>query len=126
MHVDVPGHARAGSLADVHAEIYAVRSVELAENLFHFLGQIHHFVRSLDGKLLQLVKVGEGHNHYVTGRIGIRVQDDIAMLGAMDDSCLGIVSELGKITEDAAGNLFSGGDVSVAPGGPEIIHRRAE
>src|SRR5947208_2963286 len=63
-----------------------------------------------------------GDDHHVAGRIGIGVQDDKAMLGAMDDERLVVVSGLYGVAEDAGRCLLRCRDIRVAPGSPEIIH----
>jgi hypothetical protein len=59
--------------------------VEFAQHGFHALRERHHFIGGFDRQLLQFVEVSVGDDHHVAGRVGIRVQDDEAMLAAIDD-----------------------------------------
>ena len=100
--------------------------VELAQNPLHALGQVHHFVGGLHRQLLQLVQMGKRDDHYVPGGVGIGVEHHVAVLAAMDNAGFGIISGLGQIAKNAAGSFIDAGDVSVAPGRPEVVHGWAE
>src|SRR5260370_11695372 len=67
----------------------------------------------------------EGDDHHVARGVGKAIQDDVAMLAAMDDFGV-FVRKFGQLAEDAAFGaafvLAGGCDVGVAPGGPEGVH----
>ena len=119
--MDVSGDAGAGGFADVHAEVDAVGDIELAQDGLQFLGESHHFGGGGGGKLLQLAEVRVGDDHDVSVGVGIGIEDDVAMLCAVNDEGLP-VGFFGGIAEDAAGFLGGAGNVGVTPWGPEMIH----
>jgi len=120
--MDVARDSGSGCLSDVHPEVYSIGCVELAQNGLHSLREFDHFMSGFRWQLLQLVKMGKGNNHYVPWSIRVCIQDNITMGGAMDDPRFDVVSNLWKITEYAAGDLFRCGDIGVAPRGPQIVH----
>ena len=122
--MDVSGDAGAGGFADVHTEVDAVGVVEFAQDRLHALRELHHFIRGFRWEFLQLVEMRVGHNHYVAGRVGKRIQDDEAMLAAMHDAGFGVVARINRVTENAARCLLSGRDIGIAPRGPEVIHSK--
>ena len=126
VHVDVSGDAGAGGFADVHAQVDAVGVVEFAQDCLHALRQRHHFIRGFWRELLQFVEVRVGDDHHVAGSVGKRIQDDEALLAAIDDESFGVVACLHGVAEDAASRLLGGRDVGVAPRGPEVIHRKGQ
>src|SRR4029077_9668040 len=65
-------------------------------------------------------------DHHVTRSIGKSVQDNEAMLAAMNDVRLGVVAGLHRIAEDAASRFFCSGDIGVAPRGPEVVHSQGQ
>src|SRR5437660_12603897 len=70
--------------------------------------------------------MSEGHDHNVTRCVWVRIQHDIAMVRAMDDVRLSVISSVGQFTEDAAGVLFRSCHIGIAPWRPEVIHRTAD
>ena len=67
----------------------------------------------------------EWDDHYVARSVRKAVQDDETVLGAMDDPCFG-VRKLGQFAENATivRFRFAGvGDVGIAPGRPEVVHK---
>src|SRR6266496_395370 len=69
--------------------------------------------------------MSEWDDHHVAGCIWKAVQDDVAVLAAVDDLGLGI-REFRKLAENAAvADFVLGcfGDVRVAPRSPEIVHK---
>src|SRR5207237_10018731 len=67
----------------------------------------------------------EGNDHNLTRCVWVRIQHDIAMVRAMDDVRLSVISSVGQFTEDAAGVLFRSYHIGIAPWRPEVIHRTA-
>src|SRR5260370_8640972 len=67
----------------------------------------------------------EGDDHHVARGVGKAIQDDVAMLAAMDDFGV-FVRKFGQLAEDAAFGaaffLAGGCDVGVAPRGPGGVH----
>lgn len=120
--MDVACDAGSGSASDVHADVDAVGGVELAQNAFHFLCERDHFMRGGVGEFLQLVEMRVGDDHHVAGGVWIRIKDDEAILATMHDANFSVVPFFGKIAEDASGDFSRGGDVCVAPRGPQIVH----
>src|SRR5260370_30375543 len=67
----------------------------------------------------------EGDDHHVARGVGKAIQDDVAMLAAMDDFGV-FVRKFGQLAEDAAFGaafvLAGGWGGGVAPGGPDGLH----
>ena len=123
--MDVSGDAGAGSFADVHAEVDAVGVVEVAQDGFHPLGEGHHLIRGFGREFAQFVQVRVGHDHDVSRSVGIGVQDDEAMLAAINNARLLVVVCLNGVAEYASRSFLSGGNVGVTPRGPEVVHDKA-
>ncbi len=126
MHMDMPRHTRACSLANIHPQINAIGRVELPQNMLHSLRKLNHFVGRLRWQLLQLVQVGERNDHYVSSRIWVGVENDVTVLASVHDTGFCVVPELWQVTKDASRSLVDAGNVGVAPGCPKIVHRRGE
>src|SRR5580658_991981 len=122
MHMNMSRDASPRSLADVHPQVNSVGVVELAQHRLHALAKTHHFVSRFGRQLLQLVQMRVRNYHHVPWRVGIRIQNDEAMLAAIYNPCPGIVSTLDRLAEDAPRALSRRGNVGVAPRCPEIIH----
>src|SRR5207245_10396100 len=69
--------------------------------------------------------MSEGHDHNVTRCVWVRIQHDIAMVRAMDNVRLSVISSVGQFKEDAAGVLFRSCHIGIAQWRPEVIHRTA-
>ncbi len=106
--MDVSGDAGAGGFADVHAQVDAVGVVEFAQDVLHALRERHHFVGGFWWQFLQFVQMGVGDDHHVAGRVGIRIQNDEAVLAAIDDERFLVVAGFRGVAEDAARGLFGG------------------
>src|SRR3954471_586685 len=63
-----------------------------------------------------------GDNHDVARRIGKSIEYDETMLGAVDDEGAFVVVFGHFAAEHTALDLIDGGDVLVAPRGPEVVH----
>ena len=124
--MDVAGDAGAGGFAYVHAEVDAIGGVEFAQDGFHTLGERDHFAGGFGWELAQFVEVGVGDDHHVAGGVGVGIQDHEAMLATIHNANLGVVAGLYGVAEDASRRLLGGGNVGVAPWGPEIIHRKRQ
>lgn len=57
----------------------------------------------------------------MSGGVGIGIENDVAMLAAVDDAGL-LVAFFGNIAKDAARLRLGAGHVGVTPWGPEVIH----
>jgi len=75
---------------------------------------------------VKFIDVFERDDHHVSVGIGIRIKNDVAILGSGDDVHLSVVAFVRKIAKDAPRNLGGTGYVGVSPGRPEVIHSRAE
>ena len=149
MHVEMAGDACAGGLAEIHAEVDAVRGVEAGEDALGVLGEADQFVGGADGERGEAGFVRVGDDHDVTGGVGEGVEADEAVDSAVNDAGGGfgdrgwgaagdgVVDGGEQVAEDAAGvagpggeagwdatahAFIGGGDVTVAPWGPEQIH----
>ena len=122
MHVDVPGHAGARGLTQVHPQVETVRLVELAENAFQLLRQLHHFLGRGRGEFQELVRVLKWNHHDMT--VGVRecVQNDEAVPAAMDDHVFFVIASRQNAAKQAAGGLVCRGNVSVTPGSKQEVH----
>ena len=150
--MNVIGDAGPGGLTEVHAEVEAVGVVDLAQTALDALGGKDHLLSGFGWKGGEGVDVLVGQDEHVAGGVGVGVEADEAERAAMDDVggllggllrhavgdgivgggdhvaedavlvlCGGPAGERGR---DASAGLFVGaGDVVVAPGGPETIHR---
>ena len=123
--MDVAGDAGTGGFADVHAEVDPVGAVEFAQNRFHALRKFHHLLGRSRGEFAQFIQMRVGDDHYMPRRVRKHIQDDEAMVAAMHDECFLVIAGVYGIAEDAGGCLLGGGDVCVAPGGPEIVQYKA-
>ena len=123
--MNVPRDPRPSSLPNIHSQIDSIRMVELAQHRLHPLRKADHLVRGFGRQFLQFVQMRVRHDHHVPGRIRIRIQNDEAMLAAMNNISLGVVFLLWRIAEHASGGLFRGRDVGIPPRRPQIIHSRA-
>jgi len=121
VHMEVSGDACAGGLADVHAQVNAVGGIDLAEDVFGFLCEGHHFLSGLGGHLLKFVQVGVGDDHEVAGGVGKFVQHDEVVRGAVNDKRFAVVG-FGLVAENAAGHFVSGGNIGITPRCPKIVH----
>ena len=92
--MDVSRHSRPGGLPDIHPQIDPFRRVQLAQDPLHALRQVHHFVGRLYRQLLQFIQMSEGHDHHVPGGVRIGIEDDVAVLAAMDNAGLGVIPSL--------------------------------
>ena len=124
--MDVSGDAGAGGFADVHAEIDAIGVVNIAQYGLEALGKRHHFIGGLGREVAKLIEVGVGHDHHVAGGVGIGVEDNEAVLAAMNDEGFLVVVGFHGGAEDATDSLLGSGDVGVAPGSPEVIHGKGQ
>src|SRR5208337_2354466 len=87
----------------------------------HLLRKRHHLLSGIGREFLQLVQVRVGHNHDMPIRVWIGIENDVAMLGAVNDAGL-LVAFFGSIAEDAARLLVGASNIGVTPRSPEIIH----
>ncbi len=108
-------------LTDIHPEINAVGAIERAQDRFHPLSQSHHFVGGVCGEFVQFVQMGIRHNHDVAIRVWVGIENDVAILAAVDDSRL-LVAFFRQVAEDAARLLLGASNISVTPRSPEMIH----
>lgn len=92
--MDVSRDSGASRCADVHAEIDSVWLVELPQDGFCLLREIHHLLRGFRRELLQLIDVGVGYDHDVAGRVRKSIQDHEAMLATIDDAGFLIIAQL--------------------------------
>ena len=125
--VDVTGDAGAGGAANVHAQIHAVRLIGCGEGFLDALRELHHFIECGRGAGGELGDVRVGNDHDVAGCVGIAIENDEAVIAAMDDERLIVASAGEGVTEDAIGwrradDLL---EVGEAPRGKEMIHRVA-
>ena len=150
--MDVVGYAGSGGFAEVHAEVKAVRAVDLAEATLYALSGEDHLLRGFRRKGGEGVDVPIGQDEDVASGVRVGVEADEAVEAAMDDvGCLlrgllghavgdSVVGGGDHVAEDAvhvfgsgpigergrdagAGLLVGAGDVVIAPGSPETIHR---
>src|SRR5258708_38779818 len=63
------------------------------------------------------------HNHDVAGRVGVAIQDDVVLHAAQDDKRFLVPVRRRGVTEDTAGGFPGFGNVAVAPGRPDVIHK---
>ena len=123
--MNVARDPRSRRLSDIHPQVDPIRVVQLAQHCLHSLRERHHLVGGLARQFLQLVQMDVGDNHHVAGCIRIGIQDNETVLAAMHDVHFGVIPFLRRLAEDAPGGLFRGGNISVAPRRPEVIHKRA-
>ena len=64
--MQVPRHSRARRLAQVQAEVEAMRPVQLLQLPLRLLCQIHHFVGRIHRHFGDPVQMGVGHDHHVS------------------------------------------------------------
>jgi hypothetical protein len=150
--MDVVGDAGSRGFAEVHAQIEAIGVIDLTEAALHLLGGKDHLVGRFWWKGSEGVNVLIGQDQHMAGGVGIGIEADKAERPAMDDvsgslGCFlryavsdGIVGGGDHVAEDAvlifgggpsgesgrdagAGLLVGSGDVVVAPGGPETVHK---
>ena len=69
--------------------------------------------------------MSEGDDHRVAGGVGKAVQDDEAVLAAVDNAgfFVGKFRQLAKDALIAIGMLSCGCDVCISPGRPQVIHK---
>src|SRR5216683_2822915 len=155
VQVDVLRDAGAGCLAQIQAEVETIGVIDAAEGGLGLLGGEHHLLGCVRGQGGQRVNVKVWDDQQMAGRVGIRVEADEAVHPAVDDvgGLLGdlrlhavrdsVVGGGDYVAEDAVpilgcrpvgesgGDAGAGlgvrpGDVAVAPGGPESIHRKID
>src|SRR6266853_4422579 len=63
------------------------------------------------------------HNHDVAGRIRVAIQDDVVLQAAQDNKRFLVPFRRRGVTKDAAGGFPGFGNVAVAPGRPDVIHK---
>ena len=122
VHVDVSGDTGARGLADVHPEVDAVGLVKLGQDVFEAAAQGHHLSGNGFGQGVEAIDVIVRDYHDMTRGIGISVQNDEIVPGAMDDEGFFVVPEGQQIAEYAAIGFVDGRDVSIAPRRPKIVH----
>jgi hypothetical protein len=74
---------------------------------------------------LQLIEMSVRDDHHVPRGVRIGIQDDEAIVRAMNDKILFVVAGLHSVAEDASRSLFGGRHIGISPRGPEIIHHWA-
>ena len=125
MHVVMARDARTGGFAEVHAEVDAVRSIDLADSRLSRRYQVHHLVgRGLLG-LVQSIEMLVRYDQQVAGRVRINIKDDKIELGPLEDKTFLIADRVFQnIAEDATVSFGSAacGYVIVSPRTPEYIH----
>src|SRR5215467_4066361 len=124
MQMQMAHHAGAGSPAEVHAQVHAVRPVKIAKNRFHALRQMHHFGQRCGSAVAEFRNVRVGNHHHMAGGIGVAIQDHERGSSAVSDEGYLVILALRRVAENAF-RLLSGvclRDVLIAPGCPEIVH----
>src|SRR5919107_4679221 len=99
--VQVVRDARARGLAEVHAEVEAVRAVDFGEYALGALRQLHQLVRGLFGQAVEVGRVLEGDDHEVAAGVWVDVEDDEVEPGALEDEGRLVVAQRGQRAEDA-------------------------
>src|SRR5262249_4531841 len=122
VHVDMAGDARAGGLAQIHSQIETFRFVEFAENSLQLAHQLHHLGGGVRGEFLQLVDMLKGYYHHVAGSVRVGVQNDITVVGPMDNERFFVVFFAGKVAKQASWGRVSAGYESITPGRKKKIH----
>src|SRR5436190_4243045 len=116
--------SRAGSTAEIHAEIHAIGFVERFEGCLGALRQVHHFRERCRVHAGNFRGVFVGNDHQMARSIGKAIQNSERACATMHDERRRVVHALRRIAKNARG-LFTGngiGDVLVAPGSPDVIH----
>src|SRR5580704_2626637 len=117
------GDSCARGLAQVHAEVVALRVISFLQRRLRALRQSHHFSRSFGITSSEIGGVHEGNHHYVAGSIRIAIEDNEVLTSAENDQGLGVVLRGQSRAKNAAFVLLGIRDVAIPPGGPQIIHR---
>ncbi len=123
--MDVSGNARARGFSDVHAQVDAVGVVELAQDGFHALRKRHHLDGRFGWEFAKFVEMRVRDDHHVSRRVRKSIQDDEAVLAAVNDQCLGVIVSFHGVAEDASGGLLGGRNVGITPWCPEVVHHKA-
>jgi hypothetical protein len=122
VEVEVAGDSGAGSAAEVHAEVEALRVINIFEGYLDALGEDHHFGEDFWIGGWQVGSMLVGHDHDVAGGVRKRIKDDEIFDATKNDERLAIIIQGDRGAEDAAFVLRCVGDVPIPPRRPQIIH----
>src|SRR5690606_20719303 len=86
--VQVGGDARAGDLAEVHADVEALGAAGLAQRAQRPLGELAQLDDLGRGQLVVAGDVPVGHDHQVAGVVGVEVQHRVDDLAPGDDQAV--------------------------------------
>src|SRR5580704_16145725 len=117
------GDSCARGLAQVHAEVVALRVISFLQRRLRALRQSHHFSRSIGITSSEIGGVDVRNHHYVAGSIRIAIEDNEVLTSAENDQGLGVVIRGQCFAKNAAFIFLGIRDVAIPPGGPQIIHR---
>src|SRR5215471_16943066 len=120
--MNVPRDTGTCGLAEVHAQVQPIRTVNGAQMFLSLAGQQCHFDECFVTSRLQGCDVRERDNHHVAVRIWEAIQDYEVVPGAMHDKRVAVVGVLRRITKHASYRSFRCRNVLVTPGGPEVVH----
>src|SRR5713101_7132354 len=124
MQMQVSCHSGSRSAPKIHAQVHTIRFVICLKRFLHALRQLHHFFQRLWLAQIQVSYVGIRHDHHVSRRVRVSVQDNERLRAAMDNQSLGVLVLRQRVAENTF-RLITAVDlrhVLVAPGSPDIIH----
>src|SRR6266852_4866469 len=123
MHVDVTGHAGASRFTQIHAEIESMWAVNCMQVDLRQPDKLYHLDERRLGHRFQRSDVLIRHNHQVSRRVGIQVQNDEVMLSTMNNAVLFVPIFRVLDAKYAPGRLSGLADVLIPPGTPQIVHQ---
>lgn len=123
MHVNMVCDSRSRRPAEIHTQVEALRTIDLAQRGLTKFRQIHQFVSCFLGRRIELAKVRVWNYQQMTAYVRIEIQDDIVVSGPAEDELFRVVvGILVQLAKDAAGccGLFTPSRIKVfvAPGTP--------
>ncbi len=119
------GHAGAGRLPEIDAEVHPLRGVGFADRRFGGAREHDQLAQLVVGRLGQRRHVAVRHHHQMRVVVGEQVEDDVAGGAAKDDQRRRVVVRE-RTAEDAGIGFTAAADVGEPPRGPEAFHCNAE
>ncbi len=85
VHVKMVGDSSSGSAAKIHPDVESIRVIDFTHRRLAAFRQIHHLVCRFLRRGGDFGDVRVGHDHRVAADVGIDVEDDEIVSGAVDD-----------------------------------------
>jgi hypothetical protein len=118
--VQMPGHSGAGGSSQIHPDIEPAW-IKLGTQCFDRpLGQSHHFVQRRFRQLFKVADMAVRHNHHVSGSIGVTIEDDETIFGAMENQIGAVLLLRQHQTEDTPLG-FGTANKLTAPGSENVL-----